>query len=880
MGLDAGLVWALVYVGIAVVGAVAGYLIASSYTPGEMQVDPLQQLQTTTAREGTVVPIVYGTVRLAGNIMYYGGLKSIPHYEPASGGGKGSSPDAVQSGYDYYLNVWQGICMGKIEMLGHIINDDPERKLRTTETIFNDGTNGLYPNWLLGGVIEATALITGSTPNFNLGHTHIQKNTVSFTVPIAMEGSTPGQPNYTFYFYAVKDNGAGGIVSAGGIPLAGWTINYTTGALTAPGCNLAGVTAHYYYGDTAESAAFYAGPLTGMAHVAYRNWHVGANVYHVPTVHFIVKRILSSPVSHANMANGSNPAAVIYDILTNRYAGSTGDPLVPVASPADINLASFNAAAAYWNTQGYGLNFAVSQQMEVSTLIERILGWVGGSLYMDDLGRYALHAFNPDDEATVELTQDDFVDLQMTRNSWESTKNDLRFTYTDALGAYQQRTFGLYDRANAATQGGINQSTVDLTCFNNITTVSKRAWEILKTSSYPGLVFTFKLLETKGVFIHVGKVVSISHAQYGISNAKFRITKMELSEADGLEVSFTAEQMIEALIDATFGQPVSTVPAWVPTSYAPVPLPFSRVFELPWTPTTLDEPHYALLGARAGIENGLVTHMSIVGAGSDYHYHTTTRIFSQYGTLDEAYPADTFEIDDEVGIIYTPYRNDLDPADMLRKEAFLGRRFVLIGNELMSFQVHAPHGEGAQFRITGVIRGMFGTPVSAHSAGAPVWIFVNADLFTKIVQTSPFWLKMIPVLDQTSAEAGDVAAVAVTPTQKAAAPPAIAMVIAVVSGSTMSCTWWPATRQHPGAGMAAENATADTWPPLADGDFEYRINTDTPVNILGHTVALAISASLTFSVRQRINARYSDWKGVSVVNAEGTYLSEVGGITY
>ena len=41
----------------------------------------LDAFRLTTAEEGTVIPRVFGTVRLPGNLLYYGNLSSEPEYE-------------------------------------------------------------------------------------------------------------------------------------------------------------------------------------------------------------------------------------------------------------------------------------------------------------------------------------------------------------------------------------------------------------------------------------------------------------------------------------------------------------------------------------------------------------------------------------------------------------------------------------------------------------------------------------------------------------------------------------------------------------------------------------------------------------------------------
>lgn len=80
----------------------------------------LDAFRLTTAEEGTVIPRVFGTVRLPGNLLYYGNLSSEPEYEETTVGGKGGKKkkQKVLQGYHYRMDVWQGIGMGPLELVG------------------------------------------------------------------------------------------------------------------------------------------------------------------------------------------------------------------------------------------------------------------------------------------------------------------------------------------------------------------------------------------------------------------------------------------------------------------------------------------------------------------------------------------------------------------------------------------------------------------------------------------------------------------------------------------------------------------------------------------------------------------------------------------
>ncbi|MEN6472866.1 MAG: phage tail protein [Syntrophaceae bacterium] len=74
-------------------------------------------LQTST--EGLVVPVVFGTVRLAGNIIWLANVHS--YAQESSGGGKGGSgSDSTITGYIYTVSFVMGLCEGEVESIGQM----------------------------------------------------------------------------------------------------------------------------------------------------------------------------------------------------------------------------------------------------------------------------------------------------------------------------------------------------------------------------------------------------------------------------------------------------------------------------------------------------------------------------------------------------------------------------------------------------------------------------------------------------------------------------------------------------------------------------------------------------------------------------------------
>lgn len=138
----------------AIIGGVlsAGMLIYSltRKQPQDDQMQPLglDAFGATQNSEGQVAPLVFGTVRIPSNLLWYGGLESEPVYQES--GGKGifaGAPKAVQ-GYKYWLDLWHGICQGPDVTLNGVYIQDRYHELvelPVNSYTFNPGDTNDYP---------------------------------------------------------------------------------------------------------------------------------------------------------------------------------------------------------------------------------------------------------------------------------------------------------------------------------------------------------------------------------------------------------------------------------------------------------------------------------------------------------------------------------------------------------------------------------------------------------------------------------------------------------------------------------------------------------------------------------------------------------------
>ena len=119
---------------IFVVAAIISYsVMKSNIQQPSIKASGLDDFNITRASEGSPFPVVFGRVKISGNILWYGNL--LTKKQKSDSGGKGGGGGETTTGYHYYLDCWQSICIGPARILG-IYKDN--KQFVTTE---------LNPTW-------------------------------------------------------------------------------------------------------------------------------------------------------------------------------------------------------------------------------------------------------------------------------------------------------------------------------------------------------------------------------------------------------------------------------------------------------------------------------------------------------------------------------------------------------------------------------------------------------------------------------------------------------------------------------------------------------------------------------------------------------------
>lgn len=758
-----------------VVGVIVAVVLASQMKknqPDSEKMNPqgLDAFQMNQNQEGIAVPFVRGKVRITTNILWYGNLESQPVYQKTGGKGFGGGGKQIQ-GYDYYLDMWHGICQGEGNVtLNKVYIQDRERdiaELPVNSYTFNPGNTASYP--------------------------------------------------------------------------------------TEPGP--------------------YAAPLKGLAHIFLDRYLLGTNVSTAPTLHFVVTVTSNAPLTYVNETNGCNPAALVYDLL--REAG------VPVAN---IDATSFNAASTYWHNKGYGLNVSLSAQAQLKDHIKTIQAYVDFSLRVDENDKFVIKAYADTDTASESITTPEFKEFQFSRRSWDDVFCDFRANFIDEAADYTKRTIRTRNPAVREMIGHNKQKTIDLTAFRDRATASARLWDLMKKLSYPESQIRCTV-GIKWADYNIGDVIGITHSDYSMTDQAYRIVGKDEDEHDSNAVKFEMVQVLEPIMELGDTAQTGGGTSWTQTHAAPAAADHERILELPYTAQYGDAPAYLILAARAGQEDGFVVAHS-PESGGDFDAYASGSYFSQYGTLAAAYTSDTRAIDDEIGIRFTPDREDPEFDSISRAALFSTSRIAVLYDqsthafEIVAFQNVVPIAQSADVRLTGVIRGLMNTTKQTFSSGKEVWLTNLGDNVLTGISEGTFYLKILPFILGETLDPGDASEITVNYRGRAKTPWPPALVKASRSGSTVTVTVWPTTRVYAGAGVTdgagsthgSTEGQTDQWPPEYLGSFNYSDDGwTTTYNDTSYTWNYSNAGAHTLRVKALVSGYTSVEAAVSVGASDGDY---------
>lgn len=356
--------------------------------------DP-DELEITQSTEDVTCSVVFGRARLAGQYIFVGedDFRSETIYTEAAGGKGGQSGQA--SGFSYFVPIHYGICMGKIDKLHSIV----------------------------------------SSPNYD----------VLASFEDGLEFDTEDQESFECRFTE--------------------TVNDSTST-------------------EGGAAVFYAGSLEqgddlnvqdsnhrGFCWIRFDEYEM-TNTTNPRSLLYEVERMPVCLDDEGNVIAGlltrastdpalseysdANPAAVVWEVLTNVLWGKGNDPAL-------LDQESFIAASNYYARARIGISTAIGSTT-VNAFLARVKDIFGLVVWWDGEITRAKCIWDRDSiySPRVRITAEDFVDTpEFSRPSLASTFNELRLTFINRESDYERELATKMELAHVETVGTIRSTSMD-----------------------------------------------------------------------------------------------------------------------------------------------------------------------------------------------------------------------------------------------------------------------------------------------------------------------------------------------------------------------------------------------------------------------------------
>ncbi|SDT99138.1 glycoside hydrolase/phage tail family protein [Stappia sp. ES.058] len=132
-------------------GAIAGYALDQSLFGATRRVEGrrLEDLSVQSSVEGASLPMVYGRVRLAGQIIWATRFEEEVREETSGGKGGGGGPRTTTRSYRYYANFAVALAQGPVSHVGAIWADGKPMEMDGVTVRFHHGTPDQEPDPLI-----------------------------------------------------------------------------------------------------------------------------------------------------------------------------------------------------------------------------------------------------------------------------------------------------------------------------------------------------------------------------------------------------------------------------------------------------------------------------------------------------------------------------------------------------------------------------------------------------------------------------------------------------------------------------------------------------------------------------------------------------------
>jgi hypothetical protein len=255
----------------------------------------------------------------------------------------------------------------------------------------------------------------------------------------------------------------------------------------------------------------------------------------------------SAPAMYDALGNyqGNNPAAIIYEVLTNTQWGLGIDSSL-------IDLPSFNyVAESFTYDRHYGLSFILDNLTTAKEVIDRVKDATDVFIYEEGGKLFLGMLYDINATPVLDLLDNDCSNVSVNRQTWKQLDNVYEAEYTDPAMNFEQKTIIIKNEAAILNAGGYERKKkIDLKDYISKSMASSRLNEVMQRESFPKTFVTLDI-NRKGYALRPGQLVTLVNTEYGVSGV-FRASEVSQGGIDDMTISVTLMQAFENLWDGNY----------------------------------------------------------------------------------------------------------------------------------------------------------------------------------------------------------------------------------------------------------------------------------------------------------------------------------------
>lgn len=656
----------------------------------------LSEFQVPTATEDRALSLPFGTVRIAGNVVWYGDYKAIPKKKKVRTGLFSSK--RVTVGWRYHIGQWLTLAAVPCDSV-HEVRVGDRVAWAGTQTLDTDATTVLPVNatWNTSEGQEVPDGFIARLEFYNYTWAGSGKSTLAPPANDYMTGQVGLVPAYPDRLHVVVHG-----PSSAAQPDSGFV---------GSGPQIAPLTI----------------TVRRMAKMEHAFRYLSYTPF--PSVYGLTKDTLPAFVAANNDISGdTNPAFALVELLTTPVPG-IGPKLISQA----LDLEDFLRAGEALKTEGNGVSFSWDTPKPVGEVCDAILEQIAGVWRINtSTGQLGMRLLRETDEPVAVFDNSNVVSLDsVTRTATEEAVNEVVVPFVDRYLNWAERTLIARDPAGYKAAGATIARQADFIGVSRELLARQLATRELRASATPLARVRFTAVAVPGLILQPGDLVTLEHAELA-QTMRLRVLSARFG---GYEQRARIE--IEAAEDVfrsgTAGDITVTAPPVIDYPTPPTSLTSPLLVAAPYALTGSDQDR--LLYAAEDPGTSVDTFQAVVQDNRTSWLNTAPAEYidgehepSITGTLTATLSSSNV----------TTFSLSLSTAQVEQwtKEA-RGALFMLAGQEWMQCASWSLNGTTRVLTASNVLRGIFDTVPGRHLGGAGVRILLGfaldeAPLKTKI----------------------------------------------------------------------------------------------------------------------------------------------------